>query len=360
VWSGNRGCVRSSDLIDLCGLGDQSDLRSHEERDSEGEATGMTADEVRIEALEAEQRIRSYIRETPLELSMPLGEAGACGVSLKLENLQISSSFKFRGAINSLLALGDAERSRGLVTASSGNHGMAFTHAMKAVGCEGTIYLPETAATAKVRDLKAHGANLRFVGGDCVLAEIQARKDAEEEGLTFISPYNDPKVIGGQGTIGIELERQMEKIDAVFVPVGGGGLIGGISGYLKSKHPDIEIIGCQPANSAVMRESVKVGHIVEMESLPTISDGSAGGVEPGSITLDICRDCVDDWVLVSEAEIAAAIRMVLEDHHLLVEGAGALSVASFLKTKERFAGKKVILVLSGARISLETLQKALG
>ncbi len=320
----------------------------------------MTADEVRAEALEAEQRIREHIRETPLEPSIPLSEAGACEVSLKLENLQISSSFKFRGAINSLLALDAEERARGLVTASSGNHGMAFTHALKFVGCEGTIYLPETAAAAKVRDLQSHGANLRFIGGDCVLAEIQARKDAGEKGQTFISPYSHPKVIGGQGTIGIELERQADAIDAVLVPVGGGGLIGGIAGYLKSIHPEVEIIGCQPANSAVMKESVIAGHIVEMESLPTISDGSAGGVEPGSITLDICRDCVDDWVLVSEAEIAAAIRMILEDHHLLVEGAGALSVASFLKTKERFAGKKVVLVLSGARISLETLEKALG
>jgi len=319
----------------------------------------MTADEVRAEALAAEERIREHIRETPLEPSGVLGEAGGCEVLLKLENLQISSSFKFRGAVNSLLALDDTERERGLVTASTGNHGMAFAHALKVVGCEGTIYLPETAAPAKIRDLQSHGASLRFIGGDCVLAEIQARKDAEEKGLTFISPYNDPTVIGGQGTIGIELERQAAAIDAVLVPVGGGGLIGGIAGYLKSRKPEIEIIGCQPANSAVMNESVKVGHIVEMDSLPTISDGSAGGVEPGSITLDICRECVDGWVLVSEAEIAAAIRMILEDHHLLIEGAGALSVASFLKTKERFAGKKVVLVLSGARISLETLEKAL-
>lgn len=319
----------------------------------------MTADEVRAEALEAEQRIRKHIRETPLEPSMVLGEAGSCEVSLKLENLQISNSFKFRGAINSLLTLDEMERERGLVTASSGNHGNAFAHALKIVGCEGTIYLPESAAAAKVKDLQSHGASLRFVGGDCVLAELQARKDAEEQGQTFISPYNDPKVIGGQGTIGIELERQAAAIDTVMVPVGGGGLIGGIAGYLKSVNPGIEIIGCQPVNSAVMNESVKVGHIVEMKSLPTISDGSAGGVEPGSITLDICRDCVDDWVLVTEAEIAAAIRMILEDHHLLVEGAGALSVASFLKTKERFAGKKVVLILSGARISLETLETAL-
>jgi threonine dehydratase len=319
----------------------------------------MTADEVRAEALEAEGRIRKHIRETPLEPSVVLSQAGNCEVLLKLENLQISSSFKFRGALNSLLALDDAERERGLVTASSGNHGMAFALALKIVGCEGAIYLAKTAAAAKIKDLRLHGADLRLVGDDCVVAEIQARKDAEQMGLTFISPYNDPTVIGGQGTIGIELERQAAAIDAVMVPVGGGGLIGGIAGYLKSVKPEIEIFGCQPANSAVMKESVEVGHIVELESLPTISDGSAGGLEPGSITLDICREYVDDWVLVSEAEIAAAIRLILEDHHLLVEGAGALSVASFLKIKERFAGKKVVLVLSGARISLETLETAL-
>jgi threonine dehydratase len=320
----------------------------------------MNAEEVKAEALEAERRIRGHIRETPLEHSLPLSRAAGGEVFLKLENLQISSSFKFRGAINSVLALDEPARRRGLVTASTGNHGMAFAHALRVVGCEGTIYLPETAAAAKVRDLQSHGASLKFVGDDGVISEMQARRDAEEQGLTFISPYNDPTVIGGQGTIGIELERQAGAIDSVLVPVGGGGLIGGIAGYLKSQNPNIEIIGCQPANSAVIYESVKAGHIVEMESLPTLSDGSAGGVEPGAITLDLCRNCVDDWVLVSEAEIAAAIRLILEDLHVLVEGAGALSTAAFLQIKDRFAGKRVVLVLSGARISLETLMDALG
>jgi threonine dehydratase len=319
----------------------------------------MTREEAKAETLAAEERIRQHIRETPLEPSVVMSRAGDSDVFLKLENLQISSSFKFRGALNSLLALDEPAHRRGLVTASSGNHGMAFARALQVVGCEGTIYLPETAAAAKIRALQSHGADLRLVGDDCVLAELQARKDAEEMGLTFISPYNDPTVIGGQGTIGIELERQADGIDSVLIPVGGGGLIGGIAGYLKSGHPEIEIIGCQPANSAVMYESVKAGHIVEMESLPTISDGSAGGIEPGTITLGLCRECVDDWVLVSEEEIAAAIRMILEDHHLLVEGAGALSTAAFMQVKDRFAGKRVVLVLSGARISLETLEKAL-
>lgn len=319
----------------------------------------MTADEVRAEVLDAEQRIRPYIRETPLEYSHSLSAATGCQVWLKLENLQLTNSFKLRGAMNAILALDDAARERGIVTASSGNHGMAVAHALQQTGSKGTIYLPETAPPVKVRDLRAYGVEIVIGGDDCVKAEMAARGDAETQGLTFISPYNDPKVVGGQGTTGLEIERQADAADAVFAPVGGGGLIGGIAGYLKATSPRTQIFGCQPEASAVMYESIRAGRIIEMESLPTLSDGSAGGIEAGSITFDICRDYVDDFVLVSEEEIASALARILADHHILVEGAAVLSVASFLKTKERFAGERVVLVLSGARISLETLSEIL-
>ena len=165
--------------------------------------------------------------------------------------------------------------------------------------------------------------------------------------------------MGGQGTIALELTRQLHKIDSVLVPVGGGGLIGGIAGYLKSIDENIEIIACQPENSAVMYESIKAGKILDIESKPTISDGSAGGIEEGSITFEICQKNVDDFILLTENEIKEAVKLVLEKHYLLIEGAGALSIGSFIKQKDRFKGKNVVMVISGAKIGLETLREVI-
>jgi threonine dehydratase len=186
-----------------------------------------------------------------------------------------------------------------------------------------------------------------------------AKKTAKENGLIWVSPYNDPQIIGGQGTIGIELTRQLDAIDAVLVPVGGGGLIGGIAGYLKSVNPAVEIIGCQPENSAVMYESVRAGKILDLPSKPTISDGSAGGVEPGAMTLDLCKKYVDDWILVTEDEIVESLRLLMEKHYLLAEGSGVLSIASFIKEKERFENRSVVCIVSGGKISLDTLRQVL-
>ena len=320
----------------------------------------LKVSDIRKEALEAEQRIRPYIRKTPVEFSSYLSQKGNFKVYLKLENIQVSGSFKFRGAINKLLSLSREDRDKGVVTASSGNHGCAFAHACHILGLKGTTYLPNYASPAKIEAIRQYDVDVQFYGDDCGQeTEVHGRKIAEETGQIYISPYNEPKVIGGQGTIGIELEDQLDRIDAVFVCVGGGGLIGGIAGYLKSINTNIEIFGCQPANSAVMYESIKAGHIIEMASLPTLSDGSAGGIEPGAITFDICRDYVDDYILISEEEIKDAILFVLEKHHMIIEGAAAVAVASFLKRKHKLSGKHVVLVISGAKISLETLKKIL-
>jgi len=312
--------------------------------------------EILEEVLEAEERIRPYIRETPVELSPVLSQSGQCSVYLKLENLQITGSFKLRGATNKLLSLSQEEKTSGLITASTGNHGAAFAHIINKLGCQGTIYLPHTADQAKVDSLHFYGVNIQFYGDDCVQAEAQARTAALEQNLTYISPYNDLKIIGGQGTVGLELEKQIKKMDAVLVPVGGGGLIAGIAGYLKSVDPGIEIIGCQPENSAVMSESIRAGRIVEMESKPTISEGTAGGIEQGAITFNLCQRYVDEFICVSEEEIEAAMKMIIENQSLLIEGAAALPVAAFIKRKEKFKSKTVVLILSGSRISLERLK----
>jgi len=228
-------------------------------------------------------------------------------------------------------------------------------HLLRKFGLKGTIYIPQNAAKAKVDTLRMYGTDLVVHGSDGVEAERAARKAAAEEGRIYVSPYNDPKIIGGQGTIGLELEHQLEGIDAVFCPVGGGGLAAGIVGYLKSSDARVHFVGCQPRNSAVMYASVKAGEIVDQASDPTLADGTAGGIESDAITFPICRDRIDEFSLVEEEEIAAAIRLILEKHHLLIEGAAALAVASFLRVAQGYKGRRVVLILSGARISLETL-----
>jgi threonine dehydratase len=316
--------------------------------------------DVRREVLRAERRIRPLIRETPLEPSPWLARKADCEVYLKLENLQATCSFKIRGAANKLLALGEPERERGIVTASTGNHASAVAHLLSRFGWRGSIFIPENASEAKVEALQLLGADLQFHGTDGVEAERRARLVAERTERVYVSPYNDPQIIGGQGTIGVELERQLPEIDAVFLPVGGGGLAAGVAGWLKSSNPSVEIIGCQPKNSAVMYESVRAGAIVDLESRPTLADGTAGGIERESLTFPICRDRIDRFILLDEDDIAVAVREVLRRHHLLIEGAAALSVAAFLRVAERYRERRVVLILSGARISLETLRAVIG
>ena len=315
--------------------------------------------DIKKEAIEAEKRIREHIRETHVEYSPFLSQSGDCNVYLKLENLQLSGSFKLRGVMNKLLSLAKKERETELVTASSGNHGAAFAYALKKLGLKGTIYMPSVANQAKIEGLRYYDTELKFHGTDCVETEVFARNTAEKNHLKYIPPYNDLKIIGGQATVGIELRRQIENINTVLVPVGGGGLISGITGYLKSMDKNTEIIGCQPENSAVMYESIKAGKIVEMESKPTLSDASAGGIEKGAITFDICKKYVDDFILVTEEEIKESIKLFIEKHNILVEGTAALPAASYLKTIEKFKNKNVVLILSGARISLDQLKEIL-
>jgi threonine dehydratase len=307
----------------------------------------------------AAERIRSYARATPVDPSPELSRAGGAEVWLKMEHLQVTGSFKLRGAMNRLLTLSPEERRKGVVAASSGNHGMAVAWGTRALGSRATLFVPENASPVKLQAMRDHGADVRARGTDSGLSEIEARRFAEEQRLAYVSPYNDPDVVAGQGTVGLEIGRQVDRPDAVFVALGGGGLISGIALALEGLGRKAELVACSPANSAVMHHSLAAGRIVEMESLDTLSDGTAGGVEPGAITFDLCRRFVADSVTVSEDEIRAAMRLVVERHHTLVEGAAAVAVAGYLKTKDRFRGKRVVIVLCGANISLERLRDAI-
>jgi threonine dehydratase len=315
--------------------------------------------DVVTEVRAAEKRIRPHIRRTYLEPSAYFGALSGANVFFKCENLQHTGSFKVRGATNKLLSLSKPERDRGVVTASTGNHGAAVAFALGRLETKGIVYVPDNADPTKVESVRRQGAEVRAFGHDAVEAETHAREYARENGLTYVSPYNDPQVIGGQGTIGLELAEQLDSVDAVFVALGGGGLISGIAGYLKYVWPDIEVIGCSPENSQVMIQSVAAGEILDLPSLPTLSDGTAGGVEAGAITFELCRQSVDAYEIVSESTIAEYLRHFMVAHHMLIEGAAAVPLAAFMKQRGRFVGKNVVIVLCGANISLATLKDIL-
>jgi len=311
------------------------------------------------EVLKAEQRIRRYIKETPVEYSLALSQMTGCQVFVKLENLQHTGSFKARGAMNKLLALTPEQRAQGVVTASTGNHGAAVAFGLRTLKMQGMVFVPEEASPTKVEAIRRLGAEVRVHGKDSVQTEIFARQYAEQNAMVYVSPYNDPQVIGGQGTIAVELARQLDRIDAVFVSLGGGGMIAGIAGYLKSIFESTKIIACSPQNSCVMVESMKAGRILELDSLPTLSDGTAGGVESNAITFDLCRQFIDESVLVSEEEIRETMLLFMETHHLLIEGSAAVAVKAFLKTHEKWRGKNVVVVICGGNVSLKTLRAIL-
>jgi threonine dehydratase len=321
----------------------------------------MTASPLDIpaEVLAAEERIRPYIRETPLEASPVLveGRDGECFI--KLENLQHTGSFKARGALNKMLTLEPEALEQGVLSASTGNHGAAVAFAARAVGTRATIYVPKIASPTKVAAIERLGAEVRFVGDDGIEAEAAARRESDSSGRAYLSPYNDAAVVGGQGTIGIELERQIESIDRLYVSVGGGGLIAGVAGYLKARAPQLEVIGCSPENSSVMRQSVAAGEILDLESLPTLSDGTAGGVETDSITLQACVDLVDRWVDVSEAEISQAMRLFMNAHHQMIEGSAGVAMAAYLRSSPEGAAGRSVLISCGANIALDTLRAVL-
>ena len=305
--------------------------------------------------IEAEKRIRPYLRETPLEYSYVLTRMTGSEVYLKLENLQITGSFKARGALNKIASLKNSKAK--IVTASTGNHGLGVANALSVVKKEGTIYLPHDASPAKVEAIRMRGIPVEFYGDSCEETERYVRALAEKTHQIYVSPYNDIEVLAGQGSIGVELYRQLPDMDCVFVSVGGGGLIGGIAAYLKSVNSNMEIVGCLPENAPAMYECIQAGKIIDVPEKPTLSDGTAGGIEAGSITFEICQQCVNDYILVNEDEILAAMKIILLHHHLIIEGSAGVAVAALLKAKEKYKGKKVVVIICGGNVSEAVLKK---
>ncbi len=305
----------------------------------------------------AYNNIKKHIVKTPLIHSKNLSSISDTNVFLKLENFQHTGSFKLRGAMNKILNLPD--KSISVVAASSGNHGAAVAYSLRNLKMKGLVYVPENAVSSKVKLMKKYGVEIRYSGNDSLIAESSAISYAEENNLSFVSPYNDIDVISGQGTIGVEMINQMKDLDVVFITVGGGGLISGVGGYLKSINSNIKIIGCSPENSPVMKISLNKGKIIEFDSLPTLSEGSAGGIERDSITYNFCEEFIDNFYLVSEEEIIENIKFFIANEKLLIEGAAAVSVAAFLKNKKLFKGMNVGIVICGGNIGNDTLKSIL-
>ena len=311
-------------------------------------------------AAAAAERIRDYVVRTPLEHSEVFSELCAARVFFKREDRQDTGSFKLRGATNRILTLNDEQRAGGCVAASSGNHGAAVACALEQVGATGIIFVPEGTSTAKTGKILEHGGDVRYFGTDGLDTEQHARDYARENDMFYLSPYNDEEVVAGQGSCGIELLEQLPGLDAVFVAVGGGGLVGGVGAVLKAHNPGIRVYGCQPAASPVMARSIAAGEIIDMPSEPTLSDGTAGGIEAGAITFPLCRAVVDEWVEVTEEGIAAAMRVFIDSEQQPIEGAAGVAIAALLARREDVVDKNVAVIICGGNVSEEVLQSVRG
>lgn len=307
---------------------------------------------------EANIGIRPQVPVTPLEFSATLSAELGCRVLLKAEHLQATGSFKVRGSANKIRVLGDSARRSGVITASTGNHGQGVARAGALAGVAVTVYVSALVSSQKMAAIRALGAEIVRVEGQAIDAELEARRQSELQGKPYISPYNDLDVIAGQGTIGIELAQQAPELDAVFVSVGGGGLISGIGTALKQLSPRTRIVGVWPRNSPCMLEAMKAGEIVDIVEHETLSDATAGAVEPGSVTFPICRNVIDETLTVTEAEIGAAMRKLAESERWMIEGSAGVALAGLIQTAAAYEGSQVAVVICGRNITLEKFQDA--
>lgn len=277
---------------------------------------------------------------------------------LKTENLQVTGSFKVRGAYYKMSRLTEEEKQRGVVACSAGNHAQGVALAAQKSGIKAVICLPDSAPISKVEATRSYGAEICLVEGVYDDAYQKALTLQKENGYTFVHPFDDPDVIAGQGTIALELAEQVPDMDAVIVPIGGGGLISGIAYTLKSLNPKVKVYGVQAAGAPSMLNSIHDAHIETLDRVFTIADGIAVK-QPGSLTYDICANYVDEIVTVTDDEISAAILALMEQHKLVTEGAGAVAVAAAMFGKVDLAGKKTVCLLSGGNIDVTILSRVI-
>lgn len=304
-----------------------------------------------IDILRARKRIAPFVRRTPLIRSIWLSDLAGADVFLKIESLQLSHSFKSRGAFNAVIAR--RERGAGdtqLVTASAGNHGRALAAAAETFGLPLIVFTPTDAPQTKLAAIRRHNADLRAVGRDYDDAERQAKAYAAESGAAFISPYNDADVVAGAGTVALEIFEDLSGIDALVIPIGGGGLISGMATVAKAIAPACTTVGVEAEASCAFQTSVRAGRLVEIVPGPTLADGLGGNPDPETITFAFIRRLVDRIVTVGEPDLAGAIVGLVESEHLVAEGAGAAATAALVGRRIDITGKRVVVLLSGGNI----------
>jgi threonine dehydratase len=295
----------------------------------------------------ARARIAPFVRRTPLEFSRGLS------AYLKLENLQRTGSFKLRGALNRVLSLSDEEKQRGVVAASAGNHAQGVALGCAQVNVSALVVMPEATPRTKVEATRSYGVEIKLFGATYDDAEAEARRIERESGRVFVSPYNDPLVIAGQGTIALEMLEDLADVAQVLAPVGSGGLISGVGAALKAINPAIRVIGVTSRATPTMYNHLKGEHLPQ---LPSIAEGLAGEVEPGAMTLDIVPQVTDDILLVEEKDIRASIAWLVEAHHLIAEGSGAVGIAA-LRRWPAIASAPTAVIVSGGNLDIEELRR---
>jgi len=315
----------------------------------------MTKD---INILKAHQTISKIIRKTPLEHSPYLSDICQADVYLKLENIQKTGSFKLRGAANKILSLTEQERQKGVITCSSGNHGKAVAYAAKITDTKAVICLPQWVPKTKIEAMKLYGAEVVVFGKNYDEAEEKSLQIQQNRSLIYVHAFDDPYVIAGQGTIGLEILEDLSSFDIAVVPLSGGGLISGIALALKEKMPNIKVVGVSQDRSPVMYHSIKAGKPIDLEELSTIANALSGGIgaEQNKYTFRLVEELVDEYVLVTEAEIIEAINWMLAKHQQVVEGGGAVGIAALLSKKINCQNKKVVNIVSGKNIDFDVLK----
>lgn len=300
--------------------------------------------------------LKGVARKTDLLYAANLSHSNS--IYLKSENLQVTGSFKLRGAYNKISALTQEQRAAGIIACSAGNHAQGVALAATRMGIRSVVCMPDGAPISKMEATKRLGAEVVPVKGTYDDAHAYALKLQKQSGATFIHPFNDELVIAGQGTIGLEILDQLPEVDAVIVPVGGGGLISGVACAIKCLAPSVKVYGVQATNAPSMAKSQQEGHIVTLDTVATFADGIAVKT-PGELTFEMTRQYVDDIVTVSEDETAAAILALIEQQKLIAEGAGAVSVAAAMFDKLPLQGKKVVCIVSGGNIDVNILSRVI-
>ncbi|MCJ1886229.1 hydroxyectoine utilization dehydratase EutB [Pseudomonas sp. LA21] len=312
-----------------------------------------------VELYRARQRIQGLVRETPLAHSPSLSNLLGAPVYLKLESQQITGSFKLRGASNAIAQLSDEQKAKGVVAASTGNHGRALAHAARVLGVPATICLSQLVPANKVQGIRELGAEVRIVGNSQDDAQAEAERIARDHGAALLPPFDHPQIIAGQGTLGLEILEQLPDVRQVLVPLSGGGLFGGVALALKHADPTIRVHGISMRRGAAMAASLAAGHPVEVEELPTLADSLGGGIGLANrYTFALARDYCDQLHLLDEDSIAAGIRHAYREERQVVEGAAAVGIAALLDGLIAPVGP-VVVIVSGRNIAIEQHQRVI-